>query len=55
MRHSEVGAKRGLKEESPLTFWTGTAVPVGVDILACDGRNVNVMTVLSSFGILLPD
>ena len=42
-------------EESSLTFSSGTGVPVGVDILACNGLNLNVKTILSSFGIHLPD
>ena len=42
-------------EESSLTFSSGTGVPVGVDILACNGCNLNVKTVLSSYGIHLPD
>ena len=42
-------------EGSSLTFSSGTGVPVGVDILACNGWNLNVKTILSSFGIHLPD
>ena len=36
-------------------FSTGTVVPVGADILAYYGWNLNVKTILSSFGIHLPD
>ena len=42
-------------EEISLTFLTGTAIPAGVDILAFDGWNLNVKTILNSFSIHLPD
>ena len=42
-------------EEISLTFSSGMGIPVGVDILACDGWNLIVKTNLSSFGIHLPD
>ena len=44
-----------MKEESSLNFSSGTAVPVGVEILAFNGLNLNVKTILCSFGINLPD
>ena len=44
-----------IREEISLTFSTGAAVPVGVDILVCNGRNMNVMTILGSFGAYLLD
>ena len=42
-------------EESSLNFLSGTGVPAGVDILACNGKHLNVKTILSRFGIHLPD
>jgi len=47
--------KHWILEESSLTFSLGTGIPVGVNILACNGWNLNVKTVLSSLGIHLPD
>ena len=38
-----------------MTFSSGTGILVGVDILACNGWNLNVMNILSSSGIHLPD
>ena len=44
-------------EDISLSFSTGTAVPVGVDILVCNGCNLTAMTILGSPGkyLLLPD
>jgi len=36
-------------------FLSGRGVPVGVDILASNGWNLNMKTILRSFGIHLPD
>ena len=38
-----------------MTFSSGMGVLVGVDILACNGLNLNVKIILSSLGIHLPD
>ena len=38
-----------------MTLSSGTGIPVGVDILICNGLNLNVKTILSSFCIHLPD
>ena len=45
----------GKSEEISLTFLTGTAIPVGIDILVCNGWNLNAVTILGSFGINLPN
>ena len=45
----------GILEEISLTFSTGTAVPIGVDVLVYKGRNLSEMTILGSFGTYLPD
>ena len=42
-----------MEEVISLTFSTGAAVPVGIDILAYNGVNLIVKTILSSFGIRL--
>ena len=37
-----------------ISFSTRTAIPVSVDIVVCIERNLNVLTILGSFGTYLP-